>query len=87
MIVFNSGKPCQLFLFVLKACGVIAIGQEMHGYMIFLATNMSSCWKMSEFKAHPVKAFSRVWVYLLIFANPVQRRQTEAWLGSHNTEL
>ena len=42
---------------------------------------------MSEFKAHPVKAFSRVWVYLLIFANPVQRRQTEAGLGSHNTEL
>ena len=85
MIVFNSGIPCKLFLFVLKACGAIAIGQEMHG-MIFLATNMSSCWKMSEFKAHPVKAFLRVWAYLLILPNPVQRKEGDGkhrGLGSH----
>ena len=43
------------------------------------------CWafpKMSEFKAHPVKAFFRVWVYLLILANPLQRRD-----GKHRESL
>ena len=43
------------------------------------------CWafpKMSEFKAHPVRALFRVWVYLLILANPLQRRD-----GKHRESL
>ena len=39
---------------------------------------------MSEFKAHPVRALFRVWVYLVISANPVQRRDCkQRGLGSH----
>ena len=58
---------------------------------MFWATNMLSCCKMSEFKAHPVKALLRVWVYLLILANPVQRSWTAntegAWFTLQPGEL
>ena len=51
---------------------------------MFWATEMLSCSKMSEFKAHPVRALFRVWVYLVISANPVQRRDCkQRGLGSH----
>ena len=68
-----SGNKCIAFQ---------CIKQQM---AMFGATNMLSRSEMSEFKAHPVKAFLRVWAYLLILPNPVQRKQGDGKqrLGSH----
>ena len=66
-----------------KCIALQCIKQQM---AMFGATNMLSRSKMSEFKAHPVKAFLRVWAYLLILPNPVQRKQGDGkhrGLGSH----